>query len=111
MGTADNCSSTTKAAVRGLISAWALEMGAYGITANAYAPGMVDTRMIDAVGKTWPGGAVAKEEVFAAVGKTVALGRPARPEDVAGVVSFLASERGNYVTGQTVVVDGGMAYT
>lgn len=86
-------------------------MGAHGITANAYAPGMVDTRMIAAVGKTWPGGAVAKEEIFAAVGKTVALGRPAKPEDVAGVVSFLASERGDYVTGQTVVVDGGLVYS
>lgn len=104
-------SCTTKAAVRSLTSAWALEMGPYGITANAYAPGMVDTRMMEAVGKTWPGGAVGKEEVFAALGKTVALGRPARPEDIAGVVSFLASEGSDYVTGQTVVVDGGMVYS
>jgi len=52
---------------------------------------------------------VAKEEVFATVGKMVALGRPARPEDVVRVVSFLASESSECVTGQTMVVDGGMS--
>ncbi|KAK1835751.1 acetoin dehydrogenase-like protein [Podospora conica] len=101
----------SKAAVRSLTSGWALEMGPYGITANAYAPGGVDTRMVEAMAKTWPGGSVTKEEVLAATGKMVALGRVARPEDIARVVSFLASQRADFVTGQTVVVDGGMVYS
>ena len=44
--------------------------------------------------------------MFATIGKMVALGRPARSKDVAGIVSFLASDMADYMTGQTMVVDG-----
>ena len=88
---------------------WALEMAEHGITANAYAPGVVDTRMWDDIGAGL--GAASRQEVLTAFQPLIALGRTATPEDVADVVSYLASERAGYVTGQTLVVDGGVIYT
>lgn len=101
-------SVTTKWAVRGLTQMWALEMAEHGITANAYAPGFVDTQMWDDISA---GVGSTKEEVLTAFQPMIALGRTARPEDVAQVVSYLASEKADYVTGQTLVVDGGVVYT
>ena len=49
-------------------------------------------------------------ENFKQYSSSIALGRPLVPEDVAGLVSFLASENSNYVTGQVMLVDGGMLY-
>ena len=88
---------------------WALEMAEHGITANAYAPGVVDTRMWDAIGAGI--GASSRQEIMATFEPGIALGRTATPEDVAGVVSYMASESADYVTGQTLVVDGGVIYT
>ncbi|KAK4454166.1 3-oxoacyl-reductase [Podospora aff. communis PSN243] len=99
---------TTKWAVRGLTQMWALEMAEHGITANAYAPGFVDTQMWDDISA---GMGSTKSEVLTAFQPMIALGRTARTEDVAQVVSYLASEKADYVTGQTLVVDGGVVYT
>jgi len=88
---------------------WALEMAEHGITANAYAPGVTDTRMWDTIGAGL--GAGSRDEIFKAFQPQIALGRPATPEDIAEVVSYMASERSRYVTGQTLIVDGGIIYS
>lgn len=101
----------SKFAVRGLTQTVALELGKYGITANLYSPGVVKTPMWDAVDEV-----VTTQEnkprgsQFAKMLPNIALGRTAVPEDVARVVSFLASEDSAYVTGQSIVVDGGMYF-
>lgn len=103
--------STTKFAVRGLTQAAAQELAPKGHTVNAYAPGIVGTGMweqIDEELSKLNGKPIG--ENFTEYSSTIALGRPSVPEDVAGTVSFLASENSNYVTGQVILVDGGMLY-
>ena len=101
----------SKFAVRGLTQSVALELAPHGITANVYSPGMVDTPMWDEIDRlvteregTPRGSQVAK------VMPSIPMGRFAAPEDVANVVSFLASEDSAYMTGQSMVVDGGIYF-
>ena len=99
----------SKFAVRGFNQTVALELAKCGITANLYSPGAVQTPMYEAIDEVVttkenrPRGSQL-EKVLA----HIPLGRTAVPEDVARVVSFLASEDSAYVTGQSIVVDGGM---
>ncbi len=92
--------SASKWAVRGLTQAAALSLAPYGITANAYAPGVVDTPL-------WKD----HREIFDALISTIPLGRAQEPGDVAELVSFFASPKSNYMTGQTVIMDGGMIFS
>ncbi|KAK3703863.1 hypothetical protein LTR37_014186 [Vermiconidia calcicola] len=105
--------SATKWAVRGLNQAYAMEMAEHNITANTYAPGIVDTPMwglIDSeLGKKQ--GKEKGEVMKYYVKELTALGRTSTPEDVAKLVSFLASQDSNFVTGQTQLVDGGIIFT
>ncbi|KAI5922425.1 hypothetical protein F4810DRAFT_263660 [Camillea tinctor] len=105
--------SASKFAVRGLTQAYALELASRNITVNAYAPGIIDTKIwekIDADGAERLG--VRKGEVMKKyVGELTALGRTGRAEDVAKVVSFLASSDSDFVTGQTKIVDGGITFS
>jgi 3-oxoacyl-[acyl-carrier protein] reductase len=82
-----------KAGMEGLMRGLALELGPSGITANAVAPGWIAT------------GSQTTEE--SAAGRATPVGRSGTPEEIAEVVAFLASERASYLTGQSLVVDGG----
>lgn len=92
--------SSTKAALLGLTRTWALELGQYGITANAIAPGAIRTPMFEAAN---PLDHPAVQQALAAL----PIQRMGEPADIANAVSYLVDERTSYVTGQTHVVCGG----
>ena len=91
--------SAAKAGIVGLTHTAAIEGGRHGILVNAVAPGVVETPMIASVP------AHVREEWT----KKTPLGRSAQPAEIASVVAFLASDDASYVTGQTIIVDGGSA--
>ena len=90
----------TKAAYIMLTHVMAKEWGQWGIRVNAIAPGVIKTRLSEAL---WKDPAVGKAAV-----EGISLLRLGEPEDVAGTVLFLASDLANYITGETIVVDGGL---
>lgn len=91
--------TTAKAAVNGLTRALGVEFGPHGVTVNTVSPGPTETP-INA--ENWT------EETRATYRKKVALGRIAEPEDVADAIVMMASDRARFITGQTLLVDGGM---
>tara|TARA_B100000809_G_scaffold136963_1_gene134457 strand:+ start:365 stop:1138 length:774 start_codon:yes stop_codon:yes gene_type:complete len=90
----------SKAAVNSLTRTLAAELAAEKIRVNGVAPGLVRTRLSEAIWKDEK----AAEDML----KAIPLNRIAEPGDIAGAVAFLASEAAAYITGQTLVVDGGM---
>lgn len=96
-GQANYCAS--KAALDGLARSAALELGGRGITVNVVAPGFIATEMTAEIPE-------AAREVMLS---KIVLGRPGTPEDVAGAVRFLLGPSGAYVTGQVLLVDGGLS--
>lgn len=98
----------TKAAVISYTQSAALGLASKGIRVNAIAPGVIDTPMWDTVDKLFAKYEELKPgEKKKKVGKSVPLGRFGIPSDVTGVVLFLASDHAQYITGQTINVDGG----
>jgi NAD(P)-dependent dehydrogenase (short-subunit alcohol dehydrogenase family) len=91
--------NVTKAAVWTFIRSAAIDLARYGIRVNGVAPGVVDTPIAALV--------VHNEQLAPEYLKTIPLGRFGRPEDIANAAMFLASEDASYVTGQTLVIDGG----
>lgn len=87
-----------KAGVIGLTKTVARELASRNITVNAVAPGFIETDMT----------AVLPDDVRESLKKQIPLERLGKPEDVAELVAFLASDRASYITGQTLHVDGGM---
>jgi 3-oxoacyl-[acyl-carrier protein] reductase len=90
--------AASKAGVIGFTKSIAKEFASRGVRANAIAPGFVETDMTK----------VLKEDVKEEMLKNIPLGYFAKPEDVANLVSFLASEKSDYITGQVIQIDGGM---
>ncbi|ESK90877.1 short-chain dehydrogenase [Moniliophthora roreri MCA 2997] len=103
--------SASKAAVRSLTHTFAMELAMHKITVNAYAPGVVDTKMWDQIdGAMGKYKGLEKGETFKGFESMIMLGRTSVPEDVCGAVSFLASKDSDYVTGHTLVCDGGLVF-
>ena len=90
--------ASSKAGIIGLTKAAAKELASRGITVNAIAPGFIETDMTDAL----------PEKVKDSTVSQIPLARFGRPEDVAKLAAFLASEASGYITGQVIHVDGGM---
>jgi meso-butanediol dehydrogenase/(S,S)-butanediol dehydrogenase/diacetyl reductase len=104
--------SASKFAVRGMSQSVAQELAEHQITVNVYSPGVVHTPMwegIDAEMSRRRGTELGSEMAGMVAG--IPLGRLEQPTDVAGVVAFLASPEAAYITGQSIVVDGGMWFS
>ena len=91
--------SASKAAIIGMTKTAAKELGARGVTVNAVAPGFIKTPMTDAL----------TEEQRNKMLALIAMKRYGLPEEIAGVVSFLASDDASYVTGQVIEISGGLS--
>jgi meso-butanediol dehydrogenase / (S,S)-butanediol dehydrogenase / diacetyl reductase len=102
----------SKFAVRGITQCLALELAPYGITVNAICPGIVDTPLWNPIGDDLVRQGVLSDaaEVLEMMSAQVPLGRASVPDDVAGLAAFLASADANYMTGQAVNIDGGIAF-
>ena len=90
--------SSSKAALNGFTKSLAKELGSRNITVNSVAPGFIETDMTSYLDDS------AKKDLI----ETIPLKRLGRPEDVAELVLFLASEEASYITGQTISIDGGL---
>ena len=91
--------SASKAGVIGFTKTLALELGSYGVTVNAVAPGFIVTDMTDAI----------PEKIKEKLTGMIPLGHTGKPEDIADAVSFLAGDSSKYITGQVISVDGGLS--
>lgn len=91
--------SASKAGIIGLTKSAARELGRYGITVNAVAPGFINTPMTRKLSK----------ELMNKIVSQIPLQRIGRPQEVANLVTYLASEEAGYITGEVIKIDGGMA--
>ena len=101
--------SASKFGVRGITQTMAREFAPHGITVNAYCPGIVDTGMWDTIdSRASEVMGIARGAMLEQVQGQISLGRMQTPQDVANYVSFLASTDSDYMTGQSVIIDGGI---
>jgi 3-oxoacyl-[acyl-carrier protein] reductase len=96
--------STAKAGLQGLTKTLAIELGPFGVTANAIAPGFIETAMTKATAERM---GTTIEQMREGVASVVPVRRGGVPADIANTVAFLAGEEAGYVTGQVIYVDGG----
>lgn len=96
--------ATSKAGIQGFTKTLAIELGQFGITSNAVAPGFIKTEMTKRVAERLN---VPFEAFLDDIAKTVPAGRVGKPEDIANVVAFFADECSSYVNGQVIYVAGG----
>lgn len=103
--------SGTKFAIRGITQVAARDLAAEGITANAYAPGIVNTPMMRSIAhEVGKQSGESDEWGMQTFAKNIALGRLSEPEEIAAAISFLAGPDSSLMTGQTLVIDGGMQF-
>ncbi|MBX5452166.1 SDR family oxidoreductase [Thermogemmatispora sp.] len=98
--------SAAKAGLQGFTRTLAIELGPFGITTNAVAPGFIDTEMTRSSARRQ---GLDPEEVIAEASKRIPVRRVGQPRDVANVICFLASEEAGFVNGQIIYVSGGPA--
>jgi 3-oxoacyl-[acyl-carrier protein] reductase len=91
--------AASKAALEGLTRAAAVELGPSNVNVNAVAPGFIHTERLDLLPR----------DMVERTRKRAVLGRLAEPEDIAQVIAFLCSDAARHITGQTIVVDGGLS--
>src|SRR5687767_7658134 len=96
--------STAKAGLQGFTKTLAIELGKFGVTANAIAPGFIETEMTKATAERM---GIAFEDFIAFAAKEIPVQRVGQPEDIAHLVSFLASEGAGFVSGQVIYAAGG----
>lgn len=96
--------STAKAGLQGLTRTLAIELGPFGVTANAVAPGFIDTEMTRATARRQGHD---PQQVIEVASKSIPVRRVGQPRDVANVICFLASEEAGFVSGQIIYVAGG----
>ncbi|KAF8885327.1 NAD(P)-binding protein [Infundibulicybe gibba] len=98
---------TTKFAVRGMTQAFAKALGKHGITVNAYAPGLIETDMLHAIGEEVGGGA---KKFYASQIAAIPVGSLGTPADIASIVLYLASKESRFITGARISVNGGVFF-
>lgn len=91
--------SASKAGIIGYTKAVAKELGAFGVTVNAVAPGLIETAMLQS--------SDARDKIIAMAMTEIVLKRVGQPEDLANVIAFLASDKARHITGEVIKVDGG----
>jgi 3-oxoacyl-[acyl-carrier protein] reductase len=96
--------SAAKAGLQGFTKTLAIELGRFGVTANAVAPGFIATDMTKATAERMN---VPFEDFIAGASQQIPVGRVGQPEDIAATISFLTSEEAGFVSGQVVYVAGG----
>lgn len=96
--------SAAKAGLQGLTRTLAVELGPFGITVNAVAPGFIDTEMTRSTARRQ---GLDPDQVIAEASKTIPVRRVGQPRDVANVICFLASDEAGFVNGQIIYVAGG----
>lgn len=96
--------STAKAGLQGLTKTLAIELGKFGITANAVAPGFIETDMTKSTAERI---GIPFEELIKASVSQIPVGRSGKPEDIANAILFFADEKSSFVSGQVIYVAGG----
>ncbi|HEX7536090.1 MAG TPA: 3-oxoacyl-ACP reductase FabG [Dermatophilaceae bacterium] len=96
--------SAAKAGVQGFTKTLAIELGSFGVTANAVAPGFIATDMTRATAERMK---ISFEDFLVGAAAQIPVGRVGQPEDIAATISFLASEEAGFVSGQIIYVAGG----
>lgn len=96
--------STAKAGLQGLTKTLAIELGRYGVTVNAVAPGFIETDMTKATAERL---GVPFDKFIEFTTSTIPVGRSGKPEDIANTVLFFADEKSSFVSGQVIYVAGG----
>ena len=96
--------SAVKAGLQGFTKTLAIELGRFGVTANAIAPGFIETDMLRQTAERMR---VSFEDFLAGAAREIPVGRVGQPEDIAAVAGFLCSEEAGFVSGQVIYVAGG----
>ena len=96
--------SAAKAGMQGLTKTLAIELGRFGVTANAVAPGFIETEMTQATAARM---GIAFEDFVKYSAEQIPVGRTGKPDDIAHTISFLVSEGAGFVSGQVIYVAGG----